>query len=128
MTPAQGEWARCRDWIRAAIEPTGLYDIEDVERAIASGEMQFWPGRCCAVVTEFVLYPNGRALNIFAGGGDKGPALRELTQEMEPALVRWARVSGCRKIMAFGIKPGWTPVGERLGYRHVWTVMTKDVD
>jgi hypothetical protein len=47
---------------------------------------------------------------------------------MEPALVRWALASDCRKIMAFGVKPGWTPVGTRLGYRHIWTVMTKDVN
>jgi hypothetical protein len=66
-------------------------------------------------------------LNIFAGGGDQGPALKELTRELEPALVRWARACDCPKVMAFGIKAGWTPVGERLGYRHIWTVMTKDV-
>jgi hypothetical protein len=124
----QGEWARCRDWIRAAAEPTGLYLIADVEQAIGQGAMQFWPGRACAVVTEFVRYPRCKVLNIFAGGGPKGPALKELTRELEPALVRWARASDCRKIMAFGIKRGWTPIGEKLGYRHIWTVMTKDVE
>jgi hypothetical protein len=128
MTRLQEEWARCREWIQAAAEPTGLYTIADVEKAIEAGEMHFWPGRHCAAVTEFVRYPNCKVLNIFAGGGTKGPALKELTRELEPALVRWARASDCGKIMAFGIKPGWTPVGERLGYRHIWTVMTKDVE
>ena len=49
MTAMQAEWARCRDWIRAAVEPIGLYDIADIEDAIAKGEMHFWPGRHCAV-------------------------------------------------------------------------------
>lgn len=128
MTPLQMEWARCREWIRAAVEPTGLYDLGDVEAAIARGEMHFWPGRDCAAVTEFVVYPNCKALNIFAGGGVHGRALRELTREMEPALHRWARASECRKIIAFGIKPAWRPVSEAMGYRHIWTVMTKDVN
>ena len=127
MTLLQAEWARCRDWIRAAVEPTGLYTIADVEQAIAQGQMHFWPGQRCAAVTEFVIYPACKVLNIFAGGGHKGPALKELTRDLEPALVRWAAASDCRKVMAFGIKPGWVPVGERLGYRHIWTVMTKDV-
>ena len=127
MTPIEAEWERCRDWIRAAVEPTGLYQIADVEKAIETGQMHFWPGRHCAAVTEFVIYPHCKVLNIFAGGGDKGPALKELTREMEPAFAAWARASGCTRIMAFGIRPEWTPVGERLGYRHIWTVMTKDV-
>jgi hypothetical protein len=128
VTPLQQEWLRCREWIRAAVEPTGLHRIEDVEQAIAEGHMHFWPGRYCAVVTEFICYPNCKALNIFAGGGTKGKALGELTGEMEPALQRWARASDCKKIIAFGIKPAWMPVGEILGYRHLWTVMTKDVE
>lgn len=128
MRPPQLEWRRCREWIRAAVEPTGLYRIEDVERAIAASEMHFWPGRHCAAVTEFIFYPNCKALNIFAGGGDKGRALKELTRELEPALELWARACDCKKIIAFGIKPSWTPVGAALGYRHLWTVMTKDVE
>lgn len=128
MTTVQQEWIRCREWIRAAVEPTGLYQIEDVEQAIAQGQMHFWPGRHCAAVTEFISYPNCKVLNIFAGGGAKGKALRELAHKMEPALELWARACDCKKIVAFGITPAWTPVGASLGYRHLWTVMTKDVD
>ena len=128
MTQLHEDWARCREWIRAAVEPTGLYQIGDVEQAIASGEMHFWPGKHCAAVTEFIFYPNCKALNIFAGGGRKGAALKELTCAMEPALELWARASACKKIIAFGIKPAWMPVGAALGYRHLWTVMTKDME
>ena len=128
MTPLQGEWGRCRDWIQAAVEPTGLYFIGDVERAIAQGSMHFWPGKHCAAVTEFVIYPNCKALNVFAGGGTKGKALKELTSEMEPAFLRWAKASDCKKIIGFGINPAWMPVCEAMGYGHLWTVMAKDIE
>lgn len=124
----QEDWARCRDWIKAAVEPTGLYLIQDIEEAIASGEMHFWPGKHCAAVTEFVTYPNCKVLNVFAGGGVKGKALRELTKEMEPAFVRWAKASDCKKIMGFGINAMWRPICEGLGYSHQWTVMSKDIE
>lgn len=127
MTQAQQEWARCRAWIRAAVEPTGFYTIADVEEAIAEGRMQFWAGKSCAAVTEFVAYPNCKVLNVFAAGGVAGQALRELTQEMEPVLVRWALASDCRKIIGFGINPAWRRVCESMGYAHLWTVMAKDV-
>lgn len=97
MTPLQEDWVRCREWIRAAVEPTGLYQIGDVEQAIASGEMHFWPGKDCAAVTEFIFYPNCKALNIFAGGGRKGEALKELTCEMEPALELWRAQAPARR-------------------------------
>lgn len=128
MTPAQGDWARCKEWIRAAVEPTGLYRIEDIEQAIADGAMQFWPGKYCAAVTEFVAYPNCKVLNVFAGGGVKGRALRELTREMEPAFLRWAKACDCKKIIGFGINPAWKPLCETMGYGHIWTVMAKDVE
>lgn len=127
VTQAQREWARCRAWIRAAVEPTGLYTIEDVEAAIAEGRMQFWPGKHCAAVTEFVFYPGCKVLNVFAAGGVAGRALRELTREMEPALAQWARASDCRKIIGFGINPAWRRICEDMGYAHLWTVMAKDV-
>lgn len=127
MTPVQTEWARCRDWIKAAVEPTGFYEIEDIEHAIASGEMQFWPGKDCAAVTQFVTYPSCKVLNVFAGGGERGKALRELTREMEPAFVKWAKASDCKWIIGFGIKETWKSICEGMGYQHLWTVMAKKV-
>jgi hypothetical protein len=121
------DWTRCREWIREAVEPTGFYQVEDVEKAIASGAMHFWAGRDCAAVTEFVFYPSCKALNVFAGGGTKGKALRELTTEMEPAFVRWAKASDCKKIIGFGLKDTWRPVCEGMGYSLLWTVMAKDI-
>lgn len=127
MTPLE-EWTRCRDWIKAAVEPTGLYLIEDIEKAIEAGEMTFWPGKHAAAVTEFITYPCCKVLNVFAGGGDPGLALKELTGFFEPCFVTWAKAADCKKIMGFGISEAWRPICEGMGYAHVWTVMSKEIE
>lgn len=126
MTPMQAQWARCRDWIAAAL-PAHLYTIEDIERGIADGSMQFWPGAVCAAVTEFAVYPNCKVLNVLAVGGEKGPALKALTRELEPCLLAWARASDCKFVMGFGTHEGWKPVTEAMGYALQWLVMIKEV-
>lgn len=126
MTPLQGEWARCRDWIALAL-PAHLYVIEDIERGIADGSMQFWPGAQCAAVTEFAVYPNCKVLNVLAAGGARGPALKALTRELEPCLFAWARASDCKYVMGFGTHEGWKPVTEAMGYALQWLVMIKEV-
>lgn len=127
MTDIHSEWSRCKDWIEAAL-PKELYNIEDIEDGIASGSMQFWPCKRSAAVTEYIAYPNCRALNILAVGGEKGPALKELTKELEPCIAKWAEASDCKIILAFGIKDEWKSIGEGLGYRKIWTVYAKDIE
>lgn len=127
MTDANAEWTRCREWIKAAVEPSGLYLIEDIEAALAAGAMDFWPGKHAAAVTEFIAYPNCKALNVFAGGGARGKALKELKDVFEPCFLTWAKEAGCKKIMGFGISEAWKPICEGMGYSHLWTVMSKDI-
>lgn len=124
---AAAEWARCRNWIETALTDSGLYEIGDIEQAIEEGRMHFWPGRHCAAVTEIMLYPNGKALNVFAGGGETGAALAELTEGMEPAFLDWARANDCRWILGFGRK-GWERICAPMGYRRLWSVMAKEVE
>lgn len=85
--------------------------------------MHFWPAEKCAAVTEFLEFPTGKVLNVFAGGGD----LIELTKHLEPCFLTWAKVAGCKQIIGYG-RPGWERVCKRMGYKHLWTVMAKDVD
>ena len=120
-------WTRSRPWIEAALANDGFYDIGYLERGIADGSMRLWAGRDCAAVTEFIDYPLVKVLNVFAGGGVSGKALTELTREIEPKIVDWAKANGARKIIGFGSHEGWKPVCERMGYRHLWTVMQKDI-
>lgn len=126
MTPLV-DWERCRSWLKTAIDRTGFYDISDVERGINEGHYTFWPGDNAAAITEIITYPNGKALNVFAGGGDNHASLAEFMQVFEPALVKWAEVNSCRWIMGYG-RPGWEKPCGYAGYKKVWTVMTKELE
>lgn len=126
MTDAQEHWARCKNWIASALTRTGFYDIEDIERAIDVGDMVFWPGEHGAAVTEFITYPNGKALNVFAGGGDSNASLQEFIDVFEPSLSAWAEASDCRWIIGYG-RPGWERVLKQRGYSTIWSVMKKDI-
>lgn len=127
MTDIHSEWARCRDWIKAALVRTNFYDIEDIEGAISAGQMIFWPGKHGAAVTEFITYPNGKALNVFAGGGDHNASLQEFIDVFEPSLAAWAKASDCRWIIGYG-RPGWDRILKKRGYSTMWSVMKKDID
>jgi hypothetical protein len=105
MTTATEEWARCRPWIEAAIEhSSGLLTIEDVERGIAAGEFQFWPGRTAAIVTEVAVFPKTKCLTIVLGGG----SMDELIA-MIPALKEFGRQRGCSRLVEAG-RVGWERV------------------
>jgi len=116
------EWSRCRPWIEAALPYCyGTHAIEDVERQIAEGRLQFWPGEKCACVTEIIEYPRLKALNFFLIGGD----LSELLQKMEPAVIAWAKAAGCTRVASTGRK-GWSKALKPLGYEHVLYTMLKE--
>ncbi len=128
-TPAQDrpspatEWSRCRPWIEAALPYCyGTHTIEDVERQIAEGRLQFWPGMRCAVVTEIVEYPRLKALNFFLIGGE----LDELLTQMHPVIVEWAKALGCTRVASTGRK-GWERVLRPLGYGKTLSMMLKPI-
>jgi hypothetical protein len=105
------EWARCRPWIEAALEYCyGTHRIEDIEAGLARGQYAFWPGRACAIVTEFTEYPQFKALNFFLVGGD-----RDELWEMEPHICAWAKAHGCTKVSQIG-RSGWSKDFKARGY------------
>ncbi len=120
------QWKHFRPYIEKALPSGGLYDIADVESGLNDGTYTFWPGRTTAAVTEFSLYPNGKALNIFAAGGEVGPGLPELTRDMERCLVAYGHAADCRWILGYG-RPGWERIGKPMGYRHLWSVLAKEI-
>jgi hypothetical protein len=83
--------------------------------------------RADAGIAQDALYPNCKVLNVLAAGGEKGPALKALTRELEPCLLAWARASDCKYIIGFGTHEGWKPVTEAMGYALQWLVMIKEV-
>ena len=61
----------CREWIEAALEYSGgTHDFIHVVEVIKSGTMQLWPTPRGCIVSEIVVYPKVKQLNIFLGGGE----------------------------------------------------------
>lgn len=117
-------WNRCRPYVEAALTRAGgTHGLGDVARLIEQGRAHFWPGRRCAVVTEFYDYPRLRACNLWLLGGD----LKELLA-MRPAIEAWARAEGCSRILGGGPRRGWARVLEPLGYRPGWIIYCKELN
>lgn len=122
MTPAEA-WTQYRPIVAAALKTAGgLYEVEDVERAIAEGRAHFWPGHSAVAVTEFLQYPRFRALNYWVLGGDLG----ELLGEMQPVIEKFAKDNGCAKITGFG-RFGWRKVAEDAGFRRAYSCYIKEL-
>jgi len=79
----------------------GTHTVEDVERLIADGSVQFWPGPHSCVVTEFDTQPQKKTLSIFLAAGDAA----EL-EAMEPGIMAWGREQGCA-VARFVGRRGW---------------------
>ena len=57
---------RCRPWIEAALEYSGgTHTFEDISEGIQDGRMQLWPATRGCIVTEIVVYPRKKYLNVF---------------------------------------------------------------
>jgi hypothetical protein len=120
---APQSWARCRPYVEAALERAGgTHGIDDVARLIEQGRAHFWPGRRCAVVTEFHDYPRLKACNIWLLGGE----LKELLA-MQPAIEAWARAQGCARMLGGGPRKGWERALKPLGYQPGWIIYFKEL-
>ena len=57
--------ARCRPYIEDALQYcNGTHEFEDIVKAIAESSMQFWPAPRGCMVTEIVVYPRKKVINI----------------------------------------------------------------
>lgn len=82
---------------------------------VAADECQAWSGPASVVITEIVVHPRKRVLNIFLAGGN----LPEI-EAMTPLILEWGKSRGCVAATFTGrrgwgrtylTKQGWT---ERL--------------
>ena len=93
---------RCRPWIEAALEYTGgTHEFEDIVSSIAQGTMQLWPAPRGCIVTEIVVYPRKKVLNIFLAGGELDQIL-----DMDNDVKAWAENHGCTAATMMG-RIGW---------------------
>ena len=93
---------KCREWIEAALEYSGgTHNFDDVVEGLKSGVLQLWPTPRGCIVTEIVLYPRKRVLNVFLGGGELDQIL-----DMHTDVIEWAKAQGCTALTMSG-RAGW---------------------
>jgi len=108
--PWEQEWARCKPFIEKAVKYQDSYTINDIEDKIRTGIFHLWPGKRSAYITEFVLYPQVKALNLLFCGGD----YKEL-EEMLPSIEAFAKAAGIKRLYGGGRK-GWIRKIKHLGF------------
>ena len=108
--PWEQEWARCKPFIEKAVKYQDSYTINDIEDKIRSGIFHLWPGKRSAYITEFVLYPQVKALNLLFCGGN----YKELEQ-MLPSIEAFAKAAGIKRLYGGGRK-GWIRKIKHLGF------------
>jgi len=104
------QWNRCKHWIEDALEYQDSYTIDHVEDKISRGLFHLWAGKRSALVTEFVIFPNHKVLNLLFCGGD----YNELV-EMLPSIEAFARAAECKRLYGGGRK-GWSRKLKHLGF------------
>lgn len=114
-----------RPLIEAALpyaeEGDGVWAIEQVEQAIANGEMQVWLGHNSVGVTQVRDGERGRRVHVMFAGGKMPEVLR-----MHTTMERWARTIGANRITMSG-RRGWQRVFRKSGYRMIEDQLTKGI-
>ena len=93
---------RCKPWIEAAlVHCNGTHEWDDIVAGIASSKMQLWAAPRGCIVTEIVVYPRKKVINIFLAGGELDQIM-----DMEHDIGQWAKSHGCTGGMMTG-RLGW---------------------
>jgi hypothetical protein len=104
-------WPQLEPLIKSVVDPLGTHDAEDVRRSLMANLSHLWVQwsdkvEAC-VVSEFVNYPKGLWLRLWAG------AARDDTkgewQEFRAALTHWKKINGCVGMEIIG-RMGWMRV------------------
>lgn len=118
MTAAiRAQFARCRDWIEAALAVDAEATADELLAQLVAGKAQLWPGERACVITQCALTPDGPTLHVWCGGGE----LSEMAS-LRPGIEAWGRSMGCiwitgesRKAWDRLLKPfGYVRDGDRL--------------
>jgi hypothetical protein len=119
---SHSELARCRAWIEAALHEGGdVHGFDDIAAMIRDGRVQFWPAPEGCLVTEILVYPRAKVLNVFLGGGKLDQLL-----DMQGSVVAFARAMGCTKMTIQGRK-GWVRALAHMGWVHTHSVVMKEI-
>lgn len=112
---------RCQPWIEDALKYCGgTHIFEDVVNNIAKGTMQLWAAPRGCMVTEIVVYPRKKVLNIFLAGGELDQLL-----DMNNDMTKWAKAQGCVGGTVTG-RVGWKKILEPLGWKLMHCTYVKE--
>ena len=113
---------RCQPWIEAALEYSGgTHSLSDVIHGITSGKMQLWPAPKGCIVTEIVVYPRKKMLNVFLGGGELDQLL-----DMHKDVIAWSKAQGCEAITITG-RFGWKKPLKAHGWKPMHASFIKEI-
>ena len=116
------ELERCRPWIEAALQYSGgTHSFEDVAKGILEGNMQLWPSPRGCIVTEIVIYPRKKVLNVFLGGGELDQLL-----DMHNDVTDWAKSYGCEALTITG-RFGWKKPLKAHGWKPLHASFQKEI-
>lgn len=111
-----------RDHIeRALVYSGGTHIFEDIRDAVATGRMQLWENAQSMAITEIIVYPRKKVLNIFLASGTM-----QGVQDMLASAEYWGRMQGCDSV-TFAGRRGWRKVMNKQGFKDTLTVMEKEL-
>jgi hypothetical protein len=116
------ELVRCRPWIEAALDRCGgTHIFEDIVQGVLTGNMQLWPAEDAAAITEIVVFPRKKILNIFLAGGNMDTIV-----DMNESAAAFAKANGCDALTIAG-RRGWARVLLDHGWSAQFTTLTKEI-
>lgn len=113
LEPWEVEWKRCKPWIEKAIKHQDMYNIDDVENQIRKGFFTLWPGKNSAIITEIVVFPQIKIMNLLFCGGDYS----ELQSIVDTSIEQFAKQLGIQRLSGGGRK-GWIRKLKHLGWKN----------
>ena len=103
---------RCKPWIEDALEYcNGTHEFNDIVLGIAESRMQLWAAPRGCIVTEIVVYPRKKVLNLFLAGGEL-----EQLKDMNTDITNWAISHGCTG-GTLTCRLGWKKARAPLGWK-----------
>jgi hypothetical protein len=106
---------------RALNQANNIYTLEDIDRALSSGDMQSHVYRDTMAVTQVHQWPRRKAVNILFVIGNLGDAI-----VLHDKIEKWAKSIGADLMTAVG-REGWWE--HRLpGWKKQGSLYAKDID
>ena len=97
--------------IAKSVEGDPFFTLADVAEKLERGNVSLWRFERSVMITEIINYElsNMQAIHVIAAGGD----LSELTEQMRPAIEKWAKERGCTNVVVEG-RRGWVALASRM--------------